>query len=59
MDLTGRRYEAGRALKEAVPDAVRSTKNALQDEPLELVKVPGGATYAIPRVVVKFLKGEK
>lgn len=54
-DLCGARYAEGLASKKATPDAVRNTRNALIDEPIELVKVPGGATYAIPRVVYNFL----
>lgn len=58
MDLTGRRFAEGKALKETTPDAVRATRNALIDQPLTLVKVPGGATYAIPKEVYDAIVGQ-
>lgn len=58
-DLCGTRFQAGLAKKAATPDAVRNTVNAVREEPVELVKVPGGRMFAIPAEVFNYLTGER
>jgi hypothetical protein len=54
--MTGHRYQAALARKAEVPDAVRTTVNALHNENVELVKIPHGRTFAIPAEVFEYLK---
>jgi hypothetical protein len=54
-DLTGRRFLADADRKADYETAIRATKNALQDEPIELVPV-GPRVYAVPRVVAEHFR---
>jgi hypothetical protein len=54
-DLTGARYLANADRKADYDQAVKATRNALQDEQLELVDV-GPRVYAIPKVAAEALR---
>lgn len=48
-DLTGNRHMANLAAKEDRDAAINSTKNALVEEPLVIVRGPGKQVWAVPR----------
>jgi hypothetical protein len=56
-DLTGRRLLAQAGAKEDRDRAIKTTRDSLAgaDEPLEIVSIPGGRTFALPREVVTHL----
>jgi hypothetical protein len=54
-DLTGQKFLRLADQKERLDQAVKSTRNALVSEPVELVTVPGGRIYAVPRQAFEHL----
>lgn len=60
-DITGRRYLAQADSREDRDRAIKTTRDALAggNEPLEIVSIPGGRSFAIPREVLTFIRAEE
>lgn len=57
-DLTGRRLMAQAGVKEDRDWAIKTTRDALAgaDEPIEIIQVPGGRSFAIPRECANYIR---
>jgi hypothetical protein len=54
-DLTGRRLLAQASVRQDHDAALANMRNALLSDPVELVSLPGGRTYTVPREIVTHL----
>lgn len=57
-DLTGRRITELSTVKDDHAKAKANTKNALDNDPVTTISLPGGRTYLVPVEVVDFLLAE-
>jgi hypothetical protein len=54
-DLCARRAAAQADVRERYERAIKATKDAIQNEPIEVVSIPGGRSFAVPAEVVRHL----
>lgn len=57
-DLCSRRAAQQVDVREGYEHAIKNTKDALQNESIEVVAVDGGRAFALPREAVTFIRAQ-